>query len=548
LYHFVPLDWIDPMLGGAYARLMARPRVWRVSVVVSVLVLAGSGTAQRAMPELVRTAVWGGEKVRGEALAEVGRRRVTKAQFDAAEVALRRGRAYSKPIEGAERLDVAIGDGRELRVDVQLPSDYDPKRAYPIMVAMGGGPLPSVRSAQRQGQMMASIWRRPAATAEWIVATITDSVSIVAKRSPLRYPILQDAHFKAVLDAVRGRFHVDVNRVHATGVSLGSNYSLHYAAAHPDWFAGVVPVSTEGESREWVLRCLNRVGVYVLEGVRDRNIRDIAGPRKLKQILAAFGTPHVYVEDPKRGHESFRELYPEVLAWLTKRPRNPFPTMVIRMAHPGIVMPAKRFFWIGTDAHQAMFEASVDRAKNEISILVARATRVSLFLADRLVDLGRPVIVRINGEVAHAGRVERSLSVAVEDLRRTRDPQRFATAILELKVGNTRAGEDWLATRKPRVEPARLAYWEMFAMDTLKERAKVFPARIESDQGGVRVVAAPSGCALRKGDLLLVVDGEPMFEAGSVAFLKSWLVREPRRRLTCMVRRGDSTTEIVLEL
>ena len=243
-------EWAGPVESGEVIRSLAR----LFFCVTGVLAPAAFVHAQTALPELVRVAAWGATRDRDKALAELRSREATDAQFKAAEIALRRGRAYAKPTEASKRIEVSIGEGRKLQVDVQWPADYDPKRSYPLMVAMGGGPLPSMRRARQQGQMMAAIWRRPAEKAKWIVATITDSVSIITKRSPLRYPMLTDVHFRAVLDAVQSRFHVDVDRVHATGVSLGSNYALHYAAAHPHWFAGVVPVSTEGESREWVLR------------------------------------------------------------------------------------------------------------------------------------------------------------------------------------------------------------------------------------------------------------------------------------------------------
>src|SRR5262249_55235053 len=152
-------------------------------------------------------------------------------------------------------------------------------------------------------------------------------------------------------------FAVDVNRRYSTGISLGSNYSLVYAAGRPDWFAGIVPVSTEGESREHVLRNLNRVSVYTLEGTKDKNIRSIEGARAMAKIFDALGQRHRYEEEPSAGHEGFFGKYPTVLKWLAEQPRDPFPRAVIRLPHGGIVMPARRFFWIEADTHQAALQA-----------------------------------------------------------------------------------------------------------------------------------------------------------------------------------------------
>ena len=47
--------------------------------------------------------------------------------------------------------------------------------------------------------------------------------------------------------------------------------------------SAIVPVSTEGDSREHLLRNLKTVPVYLLEGSQDRNIRTITGPRALSK-------------------------------------------------------------------------------------------------------------------------------------------------------------------------------------------------------------------------------------------------------------------------
>ena len=49
-------------------------------------------------------------------------------------------------------------------------------------------------------------------------------------------------------------------------------------------------MSTEGDSRELLLRNLKDTPVYILEGSRDRNIWGIEGPRALAEILTASRT------------------------------------------------------------------------------------------------------------------------------------------------------------------------------------------------------------------------------------------------------------------
>ena len=516
-------------------------------------VVVCSAQASGQLADLVRTAAFGSAEERKAALARLEATKCTPEQFAAATRVLRRGRKYTPVDEERQVIQVAIENGddnQKVAVLVQLPTRYDPKKAYPLMVPMGGGPLRSEASAKGQARMMARIWESPARKAGWFVATIADTVSLVQKSRPLRYEILTDVHFRAVRDALFRRYHIDPDRVHATGVSLGSNYSVAYAAAHPDWFAGVVPVSTEGESREWVLRNLNRVGVYVLEGVRDRNIRSITGPRRMKKILDRFETPNVYFEDATQSHVSFREHYPKVLNWLRNRPRDPFPKAVIRVAHDGILMPDKRFFWIEGDTHQAVFRAAADKQKNRIDVHAARVRTLTFHISDLLLDLDRPIVVVVNGKAVFDGKVTRSLAIAAADVAQHADTHRFATARVHVDVPDLENGEKWVATLEPKIRRGRLAFWEMYAMDTLKEKSKALPLRLEAvaREFSLRVAETRKGSPLVVGDRIVAVDGEPMFGASSIAFLDRYLVRRHPTAITATVRRDGELVDLRVRL
>ena len=114
---------------------------------------------------------------------------------------------------------------------------------------------------------------------------------------------------------------------------------------------GIVPVSTEGDSREALLRNLRDTPVYILEGTRDRNIRVIDGPRSLAEILTGFGYDITYREFGDRAHEGFQEHYDDVL--VARRAAAPvYPREVVRVPHPGIVPVSRRVRWIESDTRQ----------------------------------------------------------------------------------------------------------------------------------------------------------------------------------------------------
>src|SRR5262245_53227805 len=193
------------------------------------------------------------------------------------------------------------------------------------------------------------------------------------------------------------------------------------------------------------------------------------------------------------------ERYPEVLKWLAERPRPAFPKEIIRLPHAGIVLPAKRFYWLEADTHQAAVWAKVDG--NTIDVQAARARRLTFHLSDRLLDLGAPVVIRINGKQLHDKPLERSPITAVEDAAALNDSERFATARLTLDVPDLASGEKWLATLAPKVEPSRLPFWEDYAMTTLKEKRLALPDAdlvkelpdVPAGQLALRIKTAPDG-------------------------------------------------------
>jgi poly(3-hydroxybutyrate) depolymerase len=533
----------------------------RMPLFLSILLLIGTATAQEKaltgpQEDLVRVAVWGEPAARMAALEELRKLPATKERVRRVEEIIRAGRTYPAIQEAKQSFEVAIDGGRKLTVHVQLPKGYDPAKRYPLMAAMGGGPTPDDKRAKAQGAMMYNVWSKPALEAGWLVAAVEDTVSVIKTAKPLRYPMLGDDHFRAVLDVLFQRYAIDPNRVHATGISLGSNYATVYAAAHPDWFAGIAPVSTEGESREQVVRNLRHVGVFVLEGAKDKNIRTIDGPRKQAKILDAFGYRHRYDEEAERAHEAFVSKYPAVLTWLAEQPRTPFPKEVIRLAHPGIVLPARRFYWLETDTHQGCVEAVVK--ENTIEVQAARARQLTLHLSDRLLDLDKPVIVRVNGKTVHQQPVARSLVTAVEDAGLLNDSERCATARLTVAVPDLDAGERWLQSLAPKIEPAKLPFWEDFAVLTLQEARPKLREKLELEKGplpaapgcnSVRVTAVPDESPLRLDDRILEFDGEPFFaNADSLAFLESYLWRTKGTALRLKVLRAGKQLEVTLPL
>lgn len=481
---------------------------------------------------------------------------VSRQQMHDLEEWMRRGPLPAGGTAGArgdvlDEFAVSTPGGRQVPVFVRLPSRYDSQHQWPVMFAMHGGPPGSVDGAIQSARRMINVWAEPAEAAGWIVVSpaMVDVVSGDGRtQDRLPYEIFHPEEARAVLDAVRVRYSVNTDRIVSTGISLGSNFSIAYGAGHPDWLSAIVPVSTEGDSRELLLRNLAPVPTYVLEGSQDQNIRGVSGPRSLEEILTSFSYDLVYREFSDRAHEGFQEHYPDVLRWLDSRPRSDSPREVLRVPHDGIVPVSRSVHWVEANTRQAFVYARV-QGPAEIEIIARWANRITLLLNDRLVNLDEPLTIRINGDIVHHGLVERSMRVALEEARRLGDERRVYSARLTLPVpatvtSNQQAIQAWEAL-SPTHPQGQLSFWEMYAVRALEERVptvgfegteEALPEDLANgpEQVGVRVTAVePNGPAaaagLQPGDLLVSFGDEPFFrERGGVAGLHHWLIRELR--------------------
>ncbi|HET9833830.1 MAG TPA: hypothetical protein VFP91_19040 [Vicinamibacterales bacterium] len=483
---------------------------------------------------------------------------MTRERFHDLEEAMRRGRlsypATPSRLNGrfpVAEFTVDVPAGPPVPVLVQLPSRYQATTDWPLMFAMHGGPPASAAQARAGAERMLRVWSEAAEDAGWIVAAPALTPSIVAgsrTEQRLPYELFHPEQARAVIDAVRTRYRINPDRVVSTGISLGSNYSIAFATSHPDWFSAIVPVSTEGDSRELLLRNLRNVPVYVLEGSQDKNIRGISGPRALRDLLTSFNYDLTYREFGDRAHEGFQEHYADVLRWLDSRPRQVYPREVVRVPNGAITPISRRIHWIEADTRQAFVHASV-AGSSRIDITARWARVLRVYLHDRLVDLDRPIEIWVNGVRAFGAQVNRSALAALPAARAHGDERLIDAAFVSVKVASKpeaiaiaeRAFNDLM----PSHPEGTLSFWEMFATRALEERLpslgiegseETLPSGIESaaEQIAIRLrqvdTTGPlSASGLKPGDLLVEVGGEPFFRGrGGLVALRQWLMRELR--------------------
>lgn len=495
------------------------------------------------------------ERAQAEAaLKEPAYANVSRKRFLDLEEILRRGRTDypamtvdTGPIP-LQELSLPVPSGPVVPVLVQLPPGYTPAKSWPLIWAMHGGPPSNPGQVRGSAERMIRVWSEAAAAAGWIVASpgITPSLTAGPRTEHrLPYEVFHPEQVDTLLRALRARYRINADRIVSTGISLGSNYSLQFAAARPGWFSAIVPVSTEGDSRELLLRNLKDTPVYVLEGARDRNIWSIEGPRALADILTGFAYDVIYREFPDRAHEGFEDHYADVLRALELRPRVNYPREVLRVPHAAIMPVERRVRWIESDTRQGVVRARVT-SSTRIDIETRWTRELTLHLHDRLVDLDKPLDIWVNGVKEFSGSVQRSIATALAEARALDDERRISAARVTVKVSNsgTDLGRALWSAFVPRYPEKTLSYWERFAIAALAERlpslgfegpeVDIPAGPVAAEEVAIRVKSVTPGSpfasmGLRTGDLVLEVGGEPFFRGnGGVEGLRQLLMRELR--------------------
>ena len=125
----------------------------------------------------------------------------------------------------------------------------------------------------------------------------------------------------ALLDRARASYHVDLDRVYLTGLSMGGYGTWHLAAAQPQRFAAIAPICGGGNPNE---ACnLKNLPVWAFHGAKDR-IVPISESEKMVSALKACGGNVKFTVYPEAGHDSWTQTYnnPELYDWFLQHRRQ----------------------------------------------------------------------------------------------------------------------------------------------------------------------------------------------------------------------------------
>ncbi|WP_414585645.1 prolyl oligopeptidase family serine peptidase [Scytonema sp. PCC 10023] len=126
----------------------------------------------------------------------------------------------------------------------------------------------------------------------------------------------------ALLDDVIAQYHVSLDRVYLTGLSMGGYGTWHLAADQPDRFAAIAPICGGGNPQEAYR--LKNLPVWAFHGKRDR-IVPLRESEKMVQALKNCGANNVkFTVYPEADHDSWTQTYnnPMLYDWFLQHQRS----------------------------------------------------------------------------------------------------------------------------------------------------------------------------------------------------------------------------------
>ena len=214
---------------------------------------------------------------------------------------------------------------------VYVPRDFDPARAWPVILFLHGAGERGIDGLRpTQIGMGAAIRSNPE-----LVPAIVVFPQVPHDQRWIGVPA--DNAMRA-LDAAMKEFHGDPHHVYLTGLSMGAYGVWHLALAHPDRFAALVvvcggllphPTATsvarsplipeDADPYAYVSHALRHLPIRIFHGTIDPII-PVEESRRMAAALRDEGADVEYTEYPDVAHNAWERAYsPELLAWMLGR-------------------------------------------------------------------------------------------------------------------------------------------------------------------------------------------------------------------------------------
>lgn len=311
---------------------------------------------------------------------------------------------------------------------IHLPEKYDPKKAYPLILVLHG--------AGDTGRNLRGAWANT--KTDWGLKVRAEYIVAAPTWRPARWwEWPRGKEIYTVLEDLKNAFNVDTDRIILTGFSNGAHSTWSLGMKQPSLFAALapqagLPVSEAGRGMDLqMLAALMHLPVFLINSADDR----ICPASATKQVAARFKRlgydNFTHKEFPSGGHTAHFEYWGELFRWIEKRRRDLFPKKFVFMSDHQELNTA---YWLRLDGISPRSNVSAEVKANTVSLKVENATRLTVYLSDRIVDLDRPVKIVVNGKKRFSGLLKRSAATAVEEALRRNDRSAVFSASVDVNA------------------------------------------------------------------------------------------------------------------
>jgi pimeloyl-ACP methyl ester carboxylesterase len=334
-----------------------------------------------------------------------------------------------------------LEEGEEFTYFVQLPPEYDPLRRYPTIVTLHAGrTTPQHQIAWWAGDADESGTPRGHAARNGYI--VVAPAWAAEHQRDFRFEAREHA---AVLHSLRDacrRFAIDTDRVFLTGHSMGGVAAWDIALAHPDLWAGVIPIVAHSNKffpRYW--KNARRLPWYFVCGELDgtsEGTQMLTNAVDFDRYLKTPGFRGTTIAEFKgRGHEHFSDEILNLFDWMGRQRREFFPA-----DFEAVTLRAwDDFFWwvelsglpdtpdIDPDngalprGVKDLTVTAKSTANNGLNITAGKAD-VTVWLSPELLNFDEESEIKLNGKKLGSGRfIEPDVAVLLEDVRTRGDRQ-----------------------------------------------------------------------------------------------------------------------------
>jgi pimeloyl-ACP methyl ester carboxylesterase len=335
----------------------------------------------------------------------------------------------------------------EVRCLVHLPTEYNPYRKYPLLLALPGN--------NHSADQYIDLWcggfsprlnqRVGHASRNGFITVVVDWRFF--KQLEFGYSAFEhQAVLRALRESMR-RFSVDSDRVFLAGHGVGGDAAYDIGLSHPEHWAGIVAIGGKlgkinkfnWDNKHW------RLPVYNVAGSRDLSAMAANGDAWSNWVANKTLVDATVVWYTGRGNEVFLEEVPETFKWMNAQRRR-WPDQTEFNIDVSLVRPWDNYYWF-VEMHPATFapeklilpeegreQLPSNTSKTSLKASYRQANRLrieggsrdmTVWLGQDFINFEEPVEIRIAGKSRHLReKVDPSVRILLEDVRQRADRER----------------------------------------------------------------------------------------------------------------------------